>query len=314
MSLRVYAAGPAGFLDALRPSLPGQELEEAPSSVLSLSLGENDCLLVSVRDARRGEAQELARAGLPVVEIFDDEVSSASAGELAASLRHPREIWLAIRFATLSYRTRMLASALSGPWAHDARGALGIARMALQLITLSTEPSSPVRKIESGVTRMGFTLERLPDQVALALDLPLGPPAPSIFRDLGVYAAHLKQIHPHRPIHLEGESAMSTTASSAFIPTVAGFVDLALAVSAARGSLRISFDAAQGLEVECECPDRRAPWDLQGALHASDLVRRFSSHAPFRLLEGARRALRSGSAFQIDFTSDSFLARASSGP
>ena len=312
MSLRIYAAGPGPFLDALRSALSGQQIDEAPGSLLSLSLGETACLLVSADDARLSDAMELARAGLPVVEIFGEAPSSPDHGSPAASLRNPREIWLAVRLALLSYRARTLASALAGPWAHDARGALGIARMALQLMTMSAEPSSPVRKVESGVTRMGFTLERLPEQVALALDLPLGPPPPSIFRDLGVYAAHLKQIHPHRSIQLEGESAMNTTASAAFIPTAAGFVDLALSLSAARGSFRIAFDLTRGLEFECECPERRVPWDFEGTLQADDVVSRFATQVPFRLLEGARRALRSGSPFSIDFVSGSFVARASS--
>lgn len=316
MSLRIYAAGSGPFLDALKSALAGQQIDEAPASLLSLSLGEKACLLVSASDPRRPEAHELAGAGLPVVELFDheDEIPSGPASDPpAAHLRNPREIWLAIRLSLLSSRTKTLASSLSGPWAHDARGALGIARMALQLLTISAgaEPSSPVRKVESGVTRMGFTLERLPDQVALALDLPLGPPPPSIFRDLGVYLTHLKQIHPHRPIQLEGESAMSTTASAAFIPTAAGFVDLALHLSAARGSLRIAFDAARGLEFECECPERRAPWDFEGTLQAEDILSRFAAQVPFRLLEGARRALRFGSPFSIEFSSGSFVARAS---
>jgi len=186
-----------------------------------------------------------------------------------------------------------------------------VARLALELLRdKSDQAGGPVQKVENGVLRLGFLLERLPSQLALALDLPLlERGAPSLFPNLDSYVKHLQLVHSRRPIELSGGDWNLSDASQALVPYAAGFAELAFSLSPARSKVRFSADQQRGLEVECECPNRPPPWDVDGTVSATALSHRLATVAPYRLLEASRLALRSGIPWSVEFTNDTFVAR-----
>jgi hypothetical protein len=159
--------------------------------------------------------------------------------------------------------------------------------------------------------RLGWLIERLPTQIALGLDLPLPerPPA-TLFPSLQAYVAHLLLVHSRRPIELEPGQWATTSDSQELVAFAAGFAELAFKVSPARARVRFSASLDDGLEVECECPGRPEPWNIQSTLDASDLVGYGDVIVPYRLIEAARLARRAKVRFSVTFTEQGFVGKA----
>lgn len=308
---RVHVVGSPSVLDAVRSALPEFEVAEMSGPATEL-LAESECLLVSDEDERAAELLASARGGLVQLSGMSGPPEPVLLfGSIpAASVHNPREIRLAVRSALSLSRSEQLMNELTGPFAHDARGALGVARLALKLLDPELLPASPARKVDNGVTRLGFLVERLPSQIALALDLPLpSSPSPSLFPNLLSYVTHLRSIHPQRAIESSGDEWMARSSSEGLVPFAAGLTEFALKISAARATLRISMDRADRLEFACECPDRRAPWDIRATIGAAALAQRGSKPVPFRLLEAARLAIRSNIQLTVELTDNGFTGR-----
>lgn len=321
MGCRVLVAGPSSALQAVRRALPEAEVTPTSSSLdLSLDpakLHDVDALVVGTLTDELGEPWLALAARVPVVQLLLEEPvdppSMAPGVTPVAHLGNPGELRLAFRTAVLESRVQRLVAELSGEWAHDARGALGVARLALELLKGSGDPAG-LQKIENGVTRLGWLLERLPSQVALALDLPLAErTAPSLFPNLDSYVKHLQRIHSRRPIELLGGDWSASAPSQNLVPFAAAFAELAFKLSSARGKVRFSPHGERGLEVECEDLARPPPWSVPATLGASELCRQREPAWPYRLVEAARLAIRSGIPLTIDFTERGFVARVSLG-
>lgn len=228
-----------------------------------------------------------------------------------AHVESESEIRLALHLALSRHRLAQVMGALNGPWSHDARGALGVVRLALELLRSSDDPTSSIQKIENGTTRLGWLIERLPTQMALGLDLPLPerPPA-TLFPSIQAYVAHLVLVHSRRPIELAPGQWAATSASQELVPFAAGFAELAFKVSPARARVSFAASLEEGLEVECECPGRPEPWNIESTLYASELVRYGDVLVPYRLIEAARLALRTKVPFSVTFTEKGFLGKA----
>jgi hypothetical protein len=257
-----------------------------------------DCVIVDRGTTQGDETWKSLVGNTPVVQV------GASVDAENDAQEHLR---LAVRGAVLDRRARDLLAELTDAWAHDARGALGVARLGIELLKAGGDSSKPLDKVENGLTRLGWLLERLPSQVALALDLPEeATSASSQFQSLESYVAHVKRTHPRRQIDLVGGPWTSSAASRNLVPFASGLVEFAFKLSSGRAGLHISADAAGELRVECECPDRAPPWDIQQTLGAFELSHRDQAFSPYRLLEAARLALRSESRLTIELLEHTF--------
>ncbi len=183
-------------------------------------------------------------------------------------------------------------------------------RLALELLKSAGDPTGPLQKAENGVTRLGWLLERLPAQIALALDLPLPERTPpGLFPNLESYVTHLRLIHSRRPIELVGGEWTTSGASQPLVPFAAGFAELAFNLSPAKAKVRFSADRERGLEVECDCPGRPHPWNVEQNLGALELSRPRETPLPYRLVEVARLALRSAIPLTVEFTDRAFVGK-----
>jgi len=269
-----------------------------------------DCLVVGPETGLPAQISDLQRSGLAVVQLFrSSEPTPTVAGVARADIASAAEIRLAVHAATQEHRLHELYAEISGAWAHDARGALGVIRLALELVKAGGEPTNPVQKMENGLTRLSWLLERLPTQMALALDLPLEErTAPGTFPSVEAYVRHLQVVHARRPIELLGSDWAKREASQSLVPFAAGFAELAFRISPARARVRFSAEKERCLEVECECPVRPEPWNVEEHLGALELGWRHEV-APYRLVEAARLATRLDISFGVDLTSQGFVAR-----
>lgn len=286
------------------------EILEAPDARDEPELRGADFLMIG---PGHEDLQKAASSQLPVVKLVTEETFATNGEDdelpLAAPT-HPRELRLALRAAALEFRARRLLSDIAGPWAHDARGSLGVAQLALKLLEPNAETPSPVQRAENGISRLGYLMERLPSQIALALDLPLVEnSAPSLFPSLDSYVNHLRRIHPRRSIELVNDH-QATLPTGRLVLFAAGFVEFAIKLSDARAGLRITVGSGATLEVECECPNRPPPWDVQGSLN----LERPDGALPYRLVDAVRLAARLGAALSVALTSRSYIARVNLGP
>lgn len=314
MPSRVLVAGSPHVLDAVRVALPDMEVALARAPIDEAILCEFDCVVVGTDNGVIAETWQPLAANLPLVWLVPSEsdTSTPAKGDdhPFAHAENPRELRLAIRTAILEHRARTLLAELAGAWSHDARGALGVVRLALELIKASSPPASPTQKMENGLLRLGFLLERLPSQLALALDMPLAERnATSLFSTLEAYVKHLRLVHSHRQVELSGGAWPASEASRVLVPFAAGFAELALSLSAAKTTLRFSADPTRGLELECECPGRAAPWNAGVSLGARELTHRPDGLVPYRLVEAARLALRYSMPLTVEVSERGLLAR-----
>jgi len=309
----VLVAGAADVLDRVRGALP--EMNVVPAPALDANpRAEADCVVIET-GAKNARELELSLAKVaPIVHLFRQQQKSNGPSNRnetpSAHIENPAEVRLAVRLAMLQHRVETLLVDLTGPWAHDARGALGVARLGLELLRAGTDPASATQKVENGVLRLGWLMERLPPQVALALDLPLAlHAAPSLFPTLESYVVHLRLTHSRRAIELSGGDWSTNAASQPLVPFAAGFAELAFKLSSPRTTLRFSTEHERRLEVECECPERPEPWNVQETIDAVEMSHRHNQHLPYRLIEVARLALRSSIPLTVQFTPRAFLAR-----
>jgi len=313
MPSRVLVVGPPQLLEAVQRALPELQVDPVATAIDRALLLESDCVIVGIESERFAETFPLFAGHFPVVRLLlaasSVEPTAAESDVPCAHAESPAELRLAIRAATVERRVQRLFAELSGAWAHDARGALGVSRLAFELLKGSTLPTSPIQKMDNGLTRLGFLLERLPSQLALALELPLARSAsPSLFPNLESYVRHLRLVHSQREIELvAGEWALSA-ASQSLVPFAAGFTEFALSMSSARAKLRLSADSVRGLEVECECPGRPPPWDAPQTVGALELSRDQDA-LPYRMLEAARLALRFGMPLSVELSQRALLAK-----
>lgn len=316
MLMRVFVRAPTKVLEVVRGSLSNADVAELPEAWDSKSSPAADCLLIHAQGEAFEEMKRALPPHLPIVRLLtSDEPPSAvqpasdSSAAPCAHVDNASELQLAMRAAMLEQRVRNLVAELNGPWSHDARGALGVARLALKLLQTNGEAPPSIQKVENGVVRLGWMMERLPAQVALALDVPLAEqPSQTLFPHLESYVQHLKNIQSRRPIELSATEWAQSGPSQAHVPFLAGFAELAFKLSSARSKLQIRADQ-QHLEVECECSDLPAPWNVPRRLSAIELSRRDLS-APYRLVEAARFALATNVELGVEVTGRSLLGRA----
>jgi len=214
-----------------------------------------------------------------------------------------------MRSATLECRARRLLADLTGAWSHDARGALGVAQLALKLMEMNADSSSPIPKAENGLTRLGYLVERIPSQLALALDLPLlERSSATLFPTLEAFVRHLRRIHPRRSVELLGENIATNQATARLVPFAAGFVEFALKLSDAQSVLKMTLLEHLALEFECD-PIRPHPWGKRATLDASNIGRSVDEFLPYRLVEACRLATRLGAVLTLELTERSLFAR-----
>lgn len=318
MEGRVLVAGEPLVVEAVCRALPEMKVLAAPAVLDIAELREADCLLIGPETEMSPEHWEIQARNIPVVKLAPTGSESIPAPAWdaipSARIESSSELRLALRVALLQHRVRQFSAELAGPWLHDARGAVGVARLALELLKSGSDPASAVQKMDNGVTRLGWLIERLPSQMALAVDLPLTERvSASLFPNLEAYVNHLQLIHSRRPIESDAGKWLASADSQALVPFAAGFAELALKVSSARAKVRFSMPAADALQVECECPTRPEPWNVHETLSAFQLSRRDDSFAPYRLVEAARLALRTDATLSVEFTEHGFLARVALG-
>jgi len=293
-------AGAGQVLEAVQRALPDAEVL-ATTETSRDAVRHADCVVVDKASVGSAEAWRSLSENTPVVEV---EIPAGAEVEDRGHLQ------LAVRAAVLEQRGRDLLGQLNDAWAHDARGALGVARLGLELLKAGGDPQKPVEKIDNGLLRLGWLLERLPSQVALALDLPVADStAPSLFPSLESYVSHLKRTHPRRNVELTGGPWISSTATQALVPFASGLVELAFKLSTGRTGLRLTAETASNLRVECECPERPPPWDVQQTLGAFELSHEGEAFSPYRLVEVARMALRSDVALTVELSERNFCGR-----
>jgi hypothetical protein len=312
MPSRFLVVGPAQLVEAVRRAAPELHVSAATTASDRALMLESDCVVVGIERERFAETWPLFAPHFPIVRLLHDaSAAGATPAEGDVPCAHAEsgaELRLAIRAATVEHRALRLYADLTGSWAHDARGALGVSRLALELFKGSAMPASPTQKMENGLTRLGFLLERLPTQLALALDLPLAQRAsPSLFPNLESYVEHLRLVHSQREIALLPGQWAASAASQSLVPFAAGFTEFALSLSSARAKLRLSAEREHELEVECECSLRPPPWDAPQILGAAELSR--GQHAlPYRLVEAARLALRSDLSLSVELSQRGLVA------
>lgn len=310
MPPRICVAGSNHIAETVARTLPDMEVFTAPGSNDEAIILNSDCLMVG---SGQEQLLEMVFERMPVVELLPEEalVAGVTSGRVPAALvTSSGELRLALRSAILEYRARRILAALAGPWAHDARGALGVAQLALKLMETGADSPNVIQKAENGVTRLGYLTERLPSQIALALDLPLSnQPSASIFPSLDSFARHLRRVHPRRSVELVGGEFVAALASARFVPFAAGFVEFALKLSDPQAAIKMTVDQGPVLELECECPNRPHPWDVQASLDEAAIARRGEDVLPYRLVEAARLATRLGVALTLELTGRALLAR-----
>jgi len=323
MANRVLVDGPPFALDAVRRALPNLTVAAlkndlaAPDS--AAPFGHADCVFMTHAKGPLSEAAKQLIGRVPLVVLLLESGTSLDDAENAvptdwadpprAHCTSADEIRLAARAAMTGFQVQRFSKELAGPWMHDARGALGVAQLALKIMGPSADSASPVQKLDNAVTRLGWLVERLPTQYTLCLELPeMGAPAPMVFPTLQTYVSHLRHVQPRRAIEFN-EGEWSTRPSDQLVPYASGFADLAFSLSSARSKLTISISGPQSLAVESECPERRAPFDGCLSMTAADLERHGSA-VPYRLLEVARLARRTGALLSLEFTAHGFHARA----
>lgn len=304
MQKRVLVLGAPPVVEAVRCALPNVVVDEAPAIPDPTVLARADCLLIGTRNEEDAaiwldRARDLAIVRLVVSGVAPPE------DVVFARVENPGEIQLALRAAILDARMHKLLAEFTA-WSHDARGAIGVARLALELLGGGDE-KSPLGKIENGVVRLGWLVERLPFQVALALDLPLTETrAPSTFGSLDAYVAHLRRIQPRRPIEFPGDEWTASAGSQALVPFVAGLCELTFRLGSASLPLFIAAAPPRRLEVSCECSARPAPWNVQAEFDAPELSRQSEAFVPYRLLEAARLAVRMDIPLRVELTERGF--------
>jgi len=300
MPSRVLVAGPGQVLEAVQRALPDAVVLAATEASRE-AVRYADCVIVDRASVESAETWRSLSENIAVVEI---EMA------LGTEIEGPDQLRLAVRTAVLEHRGRQLLDELNDAWAHDVRGALGVARLGLELLRAGGDPRKPVEKIDNGLMRLGWLLERLPSQVALALDLPIATSsAPSLFPSLESYVTHLRRTHPRRNVELSGGPWTSNTTSQVLVPFASGLVALAFKISSGHTGLRLASDTVSDLRVECECPERSPPWDTQQTLGAFELSHQGEAFSPYRLVEVARMALRSGVALTVELSERTFCGR-----
>jgi hypothetical protein len=300
MPNRVLVAGPGQVLEAVQRAMP-EAVVVAATETSREAMRTADCVIVDQASVGSAETWRSFAENAPVIEIG----TAGDTGDLDAE-----RLRRAVRGAVLEHRGRELLGELNDAWAHDVRGALGVARLGLELLRAGGDPQKPVEKIDNGLVRLGWLLERLPSQVALALDLPIATSnAPSLFPSLESYVTHLRRTHPRRNVELSGGPWTSNTTSQVLVPFASGLVALAFKISSGHTALRLASDTVRELRVECECPERSPPWDAQQTLGAFELSHQGEAFSPYRLVEVARMALRSGVALTVELSERTFCGR-----
>lgn len=322
MANRILVDGPTFALEAVRRALPDTTvgvLEQGRPIHDSALLGV-DCVFICQTQRSLPESVKLLWGRAPVVVLLVDVDASlavptehshvAWAEPPYAHCSSAHEIKLAARAAIAEFHAQRFFKELAGPWMHDARGALGVAQLALKVMATGADAPPPLQKVDNAVTRLGWLIERLPTQYALSLDLPeLHAPAAMVFPTLLNYVQHLRRVQPRRTIDLHEGPAAAMRPTDQLVPYASGFAELAFNLSPARAPLVISAHGPQALTVESECPDRRSPFDGCTTMTASDLEKHGAA-VPYRLLEIARLARRTGAELQLEFTARGFTARA----
>lgn len=296
MKTRAWVCGPPGLLAAVENALPWALVEQAPLDLELAKKGMIDAIFL-------GPEQHHLSLGLALPVVLLHEAESlppllAIDDSVRAHRDSPREIQLAFRLATSKFKEHALVEELVGPWAHDARGALGVARLALSMLERTVSSSSSLQKVENGLIRLGWLTERLPTQVALSLEAPTPPRAlGSLFPTLESYVQHLKQIHSRRPIELSENDWTRRDESAVLVPFLSGFVELALKVSSPKTEIKVLAAADPlTLELSCECSTSRET-PLHEVASEHQLSREQSRElgpVPYRLREVARLAAREG--------------------
>ncbi|HXS16447.1 MAG TPA: hypothetical protein VN764_04645, partial [Polyangiaceae bacterium] len=190
-----------------------------------------------------------------------------------------------------------------------ARGALGVAQLALKIMDGGTDAASPIQKIDNALTRLGWLVERLPLQYALCVSLPaVSPPSPSVFSTVGAYVQYLRRTQPRRIIDFNEGTWGTASPSEQLVPYAAGFSEFAFRLSPARAKLALSVLGPRAILIESECPERPAPFDACLTMSAAD-VEAHGSAVPYRLLEIARLAQQTGASLNLELTSEGFSAR-----
>jgi hypothetical protein len=229
-------------------------------------------------------------AARPIVVELGNNAALRYAIELVVERRRGREV------------IALLASGIS----HDARGALGVMRLALQLVDAE---NPAVKKIENGMMRLEYLVERLPEQCALEL----GQSAPerllgaSSFETVAHYVEYIRRVQSRRTIEFKSSEFTTSTASLKWVPLLAGLSEFALKLAPARSSLTISAVAPTSADpgrllVEAD----RAPLgpELVQALGGRETwtateVLDAGRHLPHRLREAAWLALKDNLEFQV---------------
>lgn len=314
----LVAASPV-VVDAVRRALPEFDVEPAERAWREHVVPRTACLFLGPETGYSEDNAKVRTVNVPVVRLLADGSAAPDALDLreipSAHVGNAFEIRLALRSALLQHRTERSLAEVSGPWSHDARGALGVVRLALELLKASGDQAASMQKIENGATRLGWLVERLPAQIALAIDLPTPerPPA-TLFPSLQAYVAHLVLVHSRRPIELDPGEWAASAASLPLVPYAAGFAELALRVSPAKARIRFSASADDGVEVDCECPARPEPWNIDKTFDALEVSRAGDAFGPYRLTEAARLAVRDSARFSVTFNDRGFVAHAQTSP
>jgi hypothetical protein len=308
MQTRVWVCGPPALRDAIEGALPTHVgVEGAPADLTSTLLLGVDCLMLAPAFYHLSDAFDL-----PVVQIRDPGQSPTGLSVLdnvpSASADSPSEIRLAFRIAVLERSVKTLLAELSGPWAHDARGALGVARLALKMLEGQDATRATVQKVENGIVRLGWLAERLPTQAALTLGGPLpSPTLSSLFTSLESYVHHLRHVHSKRPIELSPSTWVQSDQSQGLVPFAAGFVELVLKVTSPRAPVElVASENPPRLEVRCQSDLRLSNWGLPDELHALELSRGHEQ-VPYRLKEAAELALRDRREISVKLKPSAFV-------
>lgn len=217
-----------------------------------------------------------------------------------------REMRMALDFLALQKSADACTAELAGPVAHDIRGALGVARLALQLLD-ADHPA--VSKIENGLRRLSWIVERLPTQVALTLGVPIPEqPLAGTFGSVGDYIEFLRRIHGKRPIEFTDSGYWVSAESIQHLPQVSGIVELLLKLAPARAPLvflseppgpraraclRVSTVLSPTSSELGSFLSRRPRWEAQDLVQ-TELV------LPYRLQEAARLALLDSTGFWLE--------------
>ena len=113
---------------------------------------------------------------------------------------------------------------------------------------------------------------------------------------------------PRAMPHAQGSPGMAPPAPAS-AQAVRRITQDRLRLAAVESKPHPALQPEQALTVESECPDRRSPFDGCTTMTASDLEKHGAA-VPYRLLEIARLARRTGAELQLEFTARGFTARA----